>query len=388
MTEKLRKAWLAQQKAADKVRGLPADASAEVRAAAEAEFNEAATALQTALDAEPDFSPPNDGESAELRRLLDGASLGRFYEAATEHRALDGREAELQQHFGLAANQFPVEMLMEPEPETRAVTAAPTDTGATQRPIIQPIFARGDAAFLGVNMPVVPVGDSVHPVLTSRPTVGGPHTDSTSVAETTGAFSADVLSPSRLQASFFWRRTDGARFAGMSEALRQALISGLAEALDVQVLARVVTDVARTAASRGETFDSYRKRFVYDQIDGRFANREGDIRLLVGAETLQAAASRYRATTADVSVVDSLRRITGGLRVSPHISDPASNKQDVIVRRGSRPDAVAPIWRQVTLIPDEVTQAAKGEIRVTAVALAAFKVVRTGGFARVQAQFQ
>ena len=388
MTEKLRKAWLAQQRAADKVRGLPADATPETRAAAETEFNTASTALQAALDAEPDFMIPN-GEDAELRRLLDGASLGRFFEAAIERRALDGREAEIQQHFGMAANQFPVEMLQEPEPETRAVTPAPTNTGASQRRILMPIFSRGDAAYLSVAMPVVPVGDSVHPVLSTRPTVAKKATaNSDAVAETTGSFAAEVLTPQRLQASFFWRRTEAARFVGMAEALRASLTSGLSEALDVQVINQVVADVTRTDASGADSFDSYRERFVYSQIDGRFANGEGDIRLLVGPETLADASKLYRATTADVSVVDSLRRITGGLRVTPHIADPASHKQDVIVRRGSRPDAVAPIWRAVTLIPDEVTKADKGEIKVTAVALAAFKVIRTDGFKRVQAQFQ
>ena len=238
-------------------------------------------------------------------------------------------------------------------------------------------------------MPTVPVGDSVHPVLTSRPTVGVKATsNSDAVAETTGSFSAEVLKPSRLQAAFYWRRTEAARFSGMAEALRRALMDGLSEALDAQVIAQIVSDVTRTAASAADDFDSYRKRFIYDQIDGRFASGESDLRLLVGPGTLQDAATLFRSANGDVSAVDSLRRISGGVRVSPHIPGPTSHKQDVLARRGSRPDAVAPIWRNIALIPDEVTQAAKGEIRVTAVALAAFKVIRTSGFSRVQAQFQ
>ena len=202
MTEKLRKSWLAQQKASDTLRSLAPDATAETRAAAETEFNQAATVLQTVLDQEPNLEPAADGESAELRRLLDGANLGRFYEGAVEHRALDGREAELQQHFRLAGNQFPIEMLRDSAPEERGVTPAPADTGATQRPILQPIFARGDAAFLGVSQPIVPTGDAVYPTLTSRPTVGVKATaNSDAVAETTGAFGVEVLKPSRLQAA-------------------------------------------------------------------------------------------------------------------------------------------------------------------------------------------
>ena len=99
-------------------------------------------------------------------------------------------------------------------------------------------------------MPTVPAGQAVYPVLTSRPTVGGFHRDSTSVADTTGAFSADVLTPGRLQAAFFYRRTDAAKFPGMAEALRAALNSGLSEALDQEILDQIVSDVspARTRA--------------------------------------------------------------------------------------------------------------------------------------------
>ena len=348
---------------------------------------EAKLRASTIAESAAELRAVTDNEGTELRVLLEGASLGAWFEAVIEGRSLEGREAELGQHFKLPANSFPVEMLREPV-EVRAVTPAPSDAGRTQRPIVQPVFAGGDAAFLGIPMPTVPVGDQVFPVLTSRPTVGGPHTDSTSVDETTGAFSADVLQPSRFQASFFWRRTDAARFAGLGESLRRALNSGLAEALDSKIIGQVETDVTRKDASAADTFATYRSRLVYGAIDGRWASREGDIRLLVGGDTLGAMAGKYRGNTADDSAADSLRRISGGLKVSAHIAATAAHKRDVIVRVGSRQDAVAPIWRGVSLIPDEVTKAKSGEIVVTAVMLAAYKVTRTSGFARVQVQHQ
>ena len=61
--------------------------------------------------------------------MLEGASLGVFFESIIEHRSLDGRERELADHFKLPANSFPVEMLREPEAEHRAVTPAPSDAG-------------------------------------------------------------------------------------------------------------------------------------------------------------------------------------------------------------------------------------------------------------------
>ena len=349
------------------------------------EYSDIETRYQAALISEdkPPEHRQETPEGRELRAMIEGANLGHIFNAVLEHRQTDGAEAELQQHYGLAANAVPLEML---RLETRAFTPAPTDTGASQQPILQPVFATGDAAFLGVSMPTVPVGDAVYPVLTTRPTVGGPHKDSTAVAETTGAFTAEVLEPSRLQASFFYRRTDAARFAGMGEALRQALNAGLSEALDKEVIDQIVTDVARTDATAADTFATYRSRLVYGQLDGRFASMESDMRLLAGASTVTHMAAAYRGNTADDSALDSLRRVAGGVRVSAHIAAVAANKQDVIVRRGLRADATAPLWAGATLIPDEVTKAGTGEIVITAVLMAAFKVIRTDGFARVQSQ--
>ena len=47
---------------------------------------------------------------------------------------------------------------------------------------------------------------------------------------------------------------------------------------------------------------------------------------------------------------------------------------------------VAPIWEGLSLIPDEVTKAASGQIVITAVLLHAVKVVRAAGFYKLQTQ--
>ena len=63
----------------------------------------------------------NDTAGRELRALVADASAGAIFSATLEHRATDGRTAELQQHFGLAPNQVPLAMLRAPV-EARAVT--------------------------------------------------------------------------------------------------------------------------------------------------------------------------------------------------------------------------------------------------------------------------
>ena len=45
---------------------------------------------------------------------------------------------------------------------------------------------------------------------------------------------------------------------------------------------------------------------------------------------------------------------------------------------------VAAIWSGVTLIPDEITRAKQGEIVITAVMLAAIKILRADGFHKTE----
>ena len=66
--------------------------------------------------------------------------------------------------------------------------------------------------------------------------------------------------------------------------------------------------------------------------------------------------------------------------------DSSGNKQNVLIRLGNRRDMVAPVWGQVTLIPDEITKAANGQIVLTAVLLHAVKILRTDGFYKQQSQ--
>ena len=72
--------------------------------------------------------------------------------------------------------------------------------------------------------------------------------------------------------------------------------------------------------------------------------------------------------------------------MSAHAVAVAANKQDVIVRLGTYEDAVIALWPSVALIPDRITKADEGEVRLTAIMLADFAVTRTAGFRRIQTQ--
>ena len=344
------------------------------------------TAAMISEDKPVEIRHAEGNEGAEMRALIGKCNVGNIFDCAVEKRSLsDGPELELQTHHGLATNQIPLELL-----ETRAVSPAPGQVGQNQNEIIGYVFPQSCAAFLAVDTPTVATGDAVYPVLTSELDVHTP-AENVSAAETTGSFSASVLSPARIQASFFYSREDRARFAGMDAALRQNLSDGLSDGLDKQILAGTEglltgTKLPNNNVSAVTDFANYITNFSYGRVDGRYASMASEVRAVCGAATYKHMGSVYRNTSVDRNVIDRLMEITGGIKVSAHVPPVASNKQNAVIRRGSRRDMVCPIWNGISIIPDEITLAATGQIKITAVMLHAVKILRTDGFFKQQTQ--
>ena len=205
---------------------------------------------------------------------------------------------------------------------------------------------------------------------------------------TEGAFSVKTLDPSRIQASFFYAREDAARLAGLDAALRQNLNEALSDKLDKVVVEHLLTGAVldANAAGAADDYASYRKRFVYDRIDGIYAAEAGDLRLALGASTYGDMAGTYRSNESDMNALGAIMDETGGVRVAAHAPAVNNKKQQGLVRRGMRRDYAVGIWEGVTIIVDEVTQAKAGEIVLTAVMLYARELLRAAGFAKVEAQ--
>ena len=274
--------------------------------------------------------------------------------------------------------------------EFRAVTPAPGDVGQNQNQIEGFVFPASAAAFMGIPSPVVGVGDTTFPVLTSDPAAGTP-AENAAQSETTGAFTADVLTPSRITAAFFWSVEDAARMAGMSDALRDALQGGLADKLDQQVLNGPNglfngTNLGNHNVTTVTNFAGYISELAMSRVDGRYAASLADIRVLLGSGTFTHAGGIYRATESDRTALDRLAELTAGVRVSAHVPAPASNRQNAVIRLGQRRDMVAPVWGGVDLIPDSITLADKGQVKLTANLLHAVKIIRSGGFYKQQTQ--
>ena len=249
-------------------------------------------------------------------------------------------------------------------PRTARLTPTPGASQTEQAETVQPVFATGAGAFLGIDRPSVGQGQAVYPVLTSRPTVHGPvavqPTRGTRRGVRRGAVAAEADS------GWIYLPPDGCHavlWHGFG--VRMALNSGLQEKLDLDAIAG--TDGLLTGSNLGNhnvsavtTFALYLSQFLFSRVDGRYAEQKNDIRVLMGSGTYGHAGGVYQ-SSAYKSALSALEQDSGGVRVSAHVPAVASNRQNAVVRRGMRRDMVQPVWGAVTIIVDEVTLSGKGE---------------------------
>ena len=348
-----------------------------------AEYNTTETrirALKTIADSAP--TPIDSPETRALAELENRASVGSIIDATIAGRLTDGATAELQAELGLNANQIPLALI-----ETRAATPAPSDVGRNQAPILQAVFPNGAAAFLGVAQPTVAAGESVFPVMTTA-TAASDYDEAASVDDTVGAFETTVLKPRRIQASFSYSREDRALFASMEDALRRNLSDSLSAGLDKYVLTKAAKGLFDhgsdpTAASNETTYTGYRSA-IMSRVDGIYASRAADVKLLVNPATYQHMDTKFRnANGSDESALEAVMRLSGGIRVSGHAPAAASKVSDAVTFRGPSGAAVAPIWDGLTIIDDQITGAATGTLKMTAVMLANFAVLRADQYVRL-----
>ena len=364
----------------------------EKQATVEGEFRSALVAVQAEQESTVTVE---DTEARELRLLAGRANVGDIFAAVTEHRQVaDGPTKELQSHYGIGNHQVPISMLrIDRSVEQRAAATVPSNIGdASQAEVITPVFASGDGAFLQIERPVVGVGDAAFPILGTSPSVKGPFTNSSDAAQTNAAFTANSLAPERLQASYSYRRSDAARFAGLDSSLRLALNGGLGEALDAQAIAGTDglltgTNLANHNVAAQTTFAGYINMLLYGRVDGRYARGPSDVRMLMGSGTFAHASAQYRASETDEASSERLEARSGGLMVSAHVPAVASTKQNALIRLGTdRGAAVQPMWEGISIVVDESSRLVQGEVVIHAILLSNFAITRAAQFYKQQTQ--
>lgn len=353
-----------------------------------------------------------DAEERELRRLQDRIELRAYLQAAMDGSSLMGAEAEFNQALkvgdGAGAVQVPWEALLPPgwspgqerrmerRQDVATVPAADMHTENMQ-PILGRIFQRTVAAFLGVTMPMASVGERRYPVMTGG-TTASMQAAGGEVDASAASYTVTTIEPTRLTARYLFRVEDLAMVSGLEASLRGDLRDVMGDELDRQILtgngtapnlSGVFDDDSGLAApaepGSEASVDDYID-VITGQVDGTNAYQTGDIRLLIGTNTLKHAAKKF-ITGTDTSALEYVRRLSGGYRVSARVPALAAKKQEGMAIRMNGV-AVAPVWPTLSLIRDVYSGAAKGEVALTAIALYGFEIVRTNGWTRFKLQVE
>ena len=333
------------------------------------------------------FSGSSSPESREMKRLATRGSVNRIIKAAVRGWGIaDGVEHELQSHFDLDSNAIPLVMLLDEERAAATFGTTPGEPGTTPG-IAGQVFGDSASAFANVRFEDVDPGVRVWPVITtgSLDNVGTP-VRSAENAETDAVLAVKELKPKRAQVSFAYTLEDAATYPGLDRGLRENIRAGLRDKIDDVILNRTSEGLlqfgtAPTAHSSATTAAQYLAA-VAAGVDGRFAGREGEVKVLVGSGpngVYGHMAGLAIATGDGRTVTDKLGE---RVRVSPHVPAYSSDMQDAVVCKGNSFQTVAAIWPGIPILVDNASRAPQGEVRLYGVLMHDFAILRTDGYTR------
>ena len=227
----------------NEVSGLEGDAfTDEIRSESEKlerEYRDLESRHRAAIIAggEAETRAANDGEGVELRQLVSKASLGVYLHGAAREQAVDGAEAELRAALDLGGDQIPLDLLLSPQVEKRvdAASNVTASVSENQSSIAGRIFAETSGAYMGVDRPTVPAGDSTYVALTAGAT-GDFRSDGVDKDAEAATFTTKTVEPARVSARYLFGVESTVRLSGMEEALRADLTATIGDKLDAVAL--------------------------------------------------------------------------------------------------------------------------------------------------------
>ena len=263
---------------------------------------------------------------------------------------------------------------------------------------VQRVFARSAVRRLGVLMPSVAVGQASYPVITAGQAGAFVAADG-AVEAAAGTIAPNTLAPVRLQARLQFRIEDAMTTLGLESGLADDLTMALGDRLDAQLIGLGDANVRgflATAAHGGladyadpgdvVTFAAAAMQAARG-VDGKYAGSESECSWVDRYGELSENGRADPSERQHVSATERLRRVLRDFMASANIPAAASNVQQGILAKLGAPDAVnavCPIWEGLRLIRDEVTNAASGQVQITAIALHNFRILRADGFARTK----
>ena len=374
------------------------------------EVKSAEVELQAALVAQPEpdkavekraeDQPVETAEDKAETELRSKINFGRYVGAAMAGTGIvGGAEGELNEHLGLEANMFPLDLLVSPV-EKRAARDGDSDVNA--RSWVDRVFADSAAMRLGINFESVAPGVTAHPVLTAGGS-GEQRGRTQAAAAATYSFTVSELNPTRNAVHSVYSIEDHARVPGLSDAILRDMRAGIVEKVDRTIFRGDATaneDTADIAGLQtltiGEETITQANKVKADKtleaflsfVDGLYAASLADLSVVaaVGANTLWY--STIHNSAADNETVARFLMAAGlSWMVRGHIESNTANGDFgafVGLARGMSGAGLAPVWNRGELVRDPYSLANKGEVKLTVNWLWNFGLPRTANFKRIK----
>ena len=372
------------------------------------EVKSAEVALQAALLAQPEPEKAVEKRSevsetseekaeVELRSKVD---FGKYIGAAmTGTGVTTGAEGELNEHLGLAANQFPMDLLA-PAVEKRALRDGDADVMA--RSWVDRVFSDSAAARLGITFESVPAGVAAFPITTAG---GNPAQRGRTQAAAEEAYTFDVseLKPTRNAVHAIYSIEDNARVPGLADSILRDMRAAIVEKVDRTIFRGDTTANEDTADIAGlETLTITERTITQTNkvkgpetlqaflhfVDGIYATSMADLSVVAAQGANSLWYSTIHNSAADNQTVAKFLMDAGlSWMVRGNIESNTSNGDFgafVGLARGMAGAGVAPVWNRGELIRDPYSNANKGEVKLTVQWLWNFGLVRTANFARIK----
>ena len=343
-------------------------------------------------DAPVDTPEPEsrDAETREIDGLIQRAEIGAYLRAAAGGNPVTGAERELRQAIlgdGIDESYMPIDILMPLETRADAVTNVADSIQHSQQNIIGRMFRNTAGAYMGVQRPSVPIGETHYYTLTGGATADY-RSDGVEKDAEAATFKSKSVEPIRLTARYLWGIETTARIRGFEEALRADLRAVMGDKLDMVALRgqAAVTDVSPVieglvtsytqsgSPASASTWQNYLNMYPA-HVDGKASDDGSNVRVLVNVATFQKAYSIQIPTSGELL----MDRLPAG-RFKASANMPLKNgdlAHALTYAETSRTTYVQPVWRGISLIRDVYTQAAKGQVALTAIMLTGAAMVNT-----------
>ena len=342
---------------------------------------------------------PKGGEKREISSLIERAEIASYLRAAASGNPVSGVERELRQAvLGDDADEMlmPMDMLMplSGELETRAdaVTNVADSIQHSQQNIIGRIFAETAGAYMGVQRPSVPTGETHYYTLTGGASADV-RSDGVSKDAEIATFTSKSVEPVRLTARYLWGTETTARIRGFEESLRADIRGVMGDKLDflalngqaavantsplVEGIISQLADPENPAAIAA--WADYLSLYPA-QVDGKASMDGLNVRLLVNPDTYRHAHGLQIGVSGELLG----RELPAGrFRASANMPATAATIAQIISYTASpRAGYVQPVWRGIQLIRDVYSKASEGQIALTAIMMTGGAMVDSSLYGR------